>query len=81
MAKKVKIEFEDEGFKKILKENSVAQLVIEQTLAIAQRAGEGFEGEVVWGYNNTRPVGFVHSTDAKSAKEEAENKVLSKAVK
>lgn len=79
--KKVKIEFIDKGFKEILQQQGVWDVVREETVAIKQRAGEYFEADIVFGYNNTRPVGFVHSINQLGAKEEAENKTLSKAVK
>ena len=79
--KKVKIEFIDEGFKEILQQQGVWDVVREETVAIKQRAGEYFEADIEFGYNNTRPVGFVHSINKLGAQEEAENKTLSKAVK
>ena len=79
--KKVKIEFIDRGFKEILRQQGVWDVVREETVAIKQRAGENFEADIAFGYNNTRPVGFVHSINQLGAQEEAENKTLSKAVK
>lgn len=81
MAKKVKIEFIDKGFKEILKSSGTWDVVREQTVAIKQRAGELYEADITFGYNNTRPVGFVHNINSLGAIEEAENKTLSKAVK
>jgi len=79
--KKVKIEFIDKGFKELLRQQGVWDVVREETVAIKQRAGELYEADITFGYNNTRPVGFVHNIDALGAIDEAENKTLSKAVK
>lgn len=81
MAKKVKIEFIDKGFKELLRQQGVWDVVREETVAIKQRAGELYEADITFGYNNTRPVGFVHNINALGAIDEAENKTLSKAVK
>lgn len=79
--KKVKIEFIDKGFKELLRQQGVWDVVREETVAIKQRAGELYEADITFGYNNTRPVGFVHNINALGAIDEAENKTLSKAVK
>lgn len=81
MAKKVKIEFIDKGFKELLRQQGVWDVVREETVAIKQRAGELYEADITFGYNNTRPVGFVHNINSLGAIDEAENKTLSKAVK
>lgn len=82
MAKtKIKLEFIDAGFKQILKSEGTREIVESQANAIQQRAGDLYESQVVYGYGGSRWVGFVHNIDNKGAKDEAENKTLSKAVK
>ena len=84
---KTKIEFISKGFKEILQEPKVATLVGDIGMDIEMRAnassqyGDVYTHEVEIGYSGSRWVGFVHNTDYKGAKDEAENKTLSKAVK
>lgn len=90
----VQIKFNSEGFRQILLGDGVRQVVQDATDRIANTANanltdpgsDGFEGDVVEsprmsGYGNGgRWVGFVRSVDAGAAEDEAENKVLSRAV-
>lgn len=76
-----KIEFIDQGFRDLLLSGGTKDLISGLASQIASRAGEGFSSEVVVGYNGSRWIAFVHSDDTEAAKEEAENKVLSGAVR
>lgn len=80
-AKVEKIEFIDEGFREILLSGGTKELISSKAAQIASRAGEGFSSEVMVGYNGSRWIAFVHSDDKEAAKEEAENKILSGAVR
>lgn len=89
MAKQIRLEFNSDGFKQILKSDGVKELVKEQTDTIKDRANgnidgesEGFSSEVIYGgYGGGRWVGFVNTTDAASQRAEAEDKALSRAVR
>lgn len=90
----IQIKFNSEGFRQILLGDGVKNVVQDVTDRITANANanlmdpgsEGYEGDVVEsprmsGYGNGgRWVGFVRSTDARAAADEAENKSLSRAV-
>ena len=83
-----RIVFNSAGFKEILESDGVHDLVQETADGICDRAnanntrgGEGFATSVIHGnYGGGRWIGFVKSTDEKSAQAEAEDKALSGAV-
>lgn len=91
MSTEIKIEFKPQGFAECLQELSgQVQSVAE---GIASRAtgylttGGGFHVEMTnapryqdSAYGVSRPVAYVMASDEESIKEEAENKILSKAV-
>lgn len=80
--KSARIEFKSAGFKEILTGEGVKNLVTGTVQEIAQRAGDGFEYDVIYGgYGGGRWIGFVGSTDRESAAAESEHKVLSSAVR
>ena len=89
MAKQIRIEFNSDGFKQILKSDGVKSMVQEHTDTIRDRANgnidgesEGFSSDVIYGgYGGGRWVGFVSTTDAASQRAEAEDKALSRAVR
>ena len=82
MSKKstIKIEFIDKGFREVLSSSGVYNMVSDEAQAIAARAGEGFERDVVKGYNGSRWIAFVHATTQEAAVREAEEKILSGAL-
>ena len=89
MANQIRIDFNSDGFKAILKSDGVKSMVQEQTDTIRDRANgniegesEGFSADVIYGgYGGGRWVGFVSTTDAASQRAEAEDKALSRAVR
>lgn len=89
MAEQIKIEFNSDGFKQILKSDGVKSLVQGQTDTIRDKANasigedsEGFRSETMYGgYGGGRWVGFVSTTDEASQRAEAEDKALSRAVR
>lgn len=89
MGKQIRIKFNSDGFKQILKSDGVKSLVTDETKTIADRANgniegdsEGFSTDVIYGgYGGGRWVGFVSTTDLASMQAESENKALSKAVR
>lgn len=91
MSTKTEIKFNPAGFAECLQ--GLSGTVQSQAEAIASRAsaylekGSGFHVEMTQmaryqdsAYGVTRPVAYVVSNDEETAKEEAENKILSKAV-
>lgn len=90
MAKqKMVIEWNHEGFEALLCDEGTMGLVREYTERICEaanannhRGGSGFELGTRLGraYGSQRAMGFVYSTDQKSAVAESEDKALSKAV-
>ena len=89
MAKQVEIEFFSEGFEQILTSRGVMSAVESATNGIWARAnanntrgGTGFHSGTRIGraYGSQRALGFVYTTDRKSAIAEAEDKALSEAV-
>lgn len=91
MATQIKIQFNPAGFSECL--NQGAGLVESEAQKIAQRAngyvtrGSGFHVEMAdepkfqdSSYGVTRPVARVVANDEETSAEEAENKILSKAV-
>lgn len=89
MANKVEIEFISEGFEQILTSAGTMSAVQSATNEIRTRAnanntrgGTGFYSGTRIGraYGSQRALGFVYTTDRKSAEAEAEDKALSGAV-
>ncbi len=89
MAQKMTIEWNHAGFEALLCDAGTMALVKEQTERICQaananndRGGNGFECATRLGkaYGSQRALGFVYSTDNKSAIAESEDKALSRAV-
>jgi hypothetical protein len=89
MARQVDIEFFSEGFEQILTSSGTMSAVQAATNGIYQRAnannkrgGTGFHSGTRIGraYGSQRALGFVYTTDRKSAIAEAEDKALSEAV-
>lgn len=89
MAKQVEIEFFSEGFEQILTSAGTMSAVQSATNGIWARAnannnrgGTGFHSGTRIGraYGSQRALGFVYTTDNKSAIAEAEDKALSEAV-
>ena len=89
MAKQVRLQFISDGFREILLSDGVKSLVEENAKKIQEKANSGIDGQSegflanVWQgqYGGGRWIGSVTTTDFESQKAEAENKVLSKAVK
>lgn len=90
MAKQVEIEFFSEGFEEILTSsgtmdavNSAASAIRERANANNTRGGSGFfsGSRIGRAYGSQRALGFVYTSDNKSAKAEAEDKALSEAVR
>lgn len=90
MAKQVEIEFFSEGFEEILTSsgtmdavNSAAAAIRERANANNTRGGSGFfsGSRIGRAYGSQRALGFVYTSDNKSAKAEAEDKALSEAVR
>lgn len=82
-----RIVFNSAGFKEILESDGVHDLVQETADGICDRAnannnrgGEFATNVIKGGYGGGRWIGFVKSTDEKSAQAEAEDKALSGAV-
>ena len=89
MAKQVEIEFFSEGFEQILTSAGTMSAVQSATNGIWARAnannnrgGTGFHSGTRIGraYGSQRALGFVYTTDRKSAIAESEDKALSEAV-
>lgn len=89
MAKQVEIEFFSEGFEQILTSAGTMSAVQSATEGIWARAnannnrgGTGFHSGTRIGraYGSQRALGFVYTTDRKSAIAESEDKALSEAV-
>lgn len=89
MAKQIEIEFFSKGFEQILTSGGTMGVVQSATKSIRGRAntnntrgGTGFNSGTRIGraYGSQRALGFVYTTDRKSALAEAEDKALSKAV-
>ena len=89
MAKQVEIEFFSEGFEQILTSAGTMSAVQSATEGIWARAnannnrgGTGFHSGTRIGraYGSKRALGFVYTTDRKSAIAESEDKALSEAV-
>lgn len=86
----IKIEFNSAGFREILLSDGVKSAVSNATDSIASRAQSNTDGEIIAdvvesprmsGYGNGgRWVGFVTAGDYKAQRDEAEDKILSKAV-
>lgn len=84
----IRLEFNSEGFKEILESEGVRDLVQETADGIRDRAndnntrgGDGFASNVILGgYGGGRWIGFVKSTDDKSAIAESEDNALTGAV-
>ena len=89
MATRTTIEWNHEGFEEILCCEGTMNLVQQQTERICDNAnannnhgGKGFDSATRMGraYGSRRALGFVYSTDDKSAIAESEDKALSRAV-
>jgi hypothetical protein len=89
MANKVEIEFISEGFEQILTSDGTMSAVQSAASEIRTRAnanntrgGSGFYSGTRIGkaYGSQRALGFVYTTDEKSARAESEDKALSGAV-
>lgn len=89
MAKKVEIQFFSEGFEQILTSDGTMSAVKSAAESIRARAnennthgGSGFYAGTRTGraYGSQRALGFVYTSDEKSAIAEAEDKALSEAV-
>lgn len=81
MAKKSKIEFIDQGFIDVLSSDGCKAKVEEVTSSVASRAGANFSPHVKYYGPAHRYIGFVNPNNFEGVKEEAENKVLSSAVR
>ena len=88
MSVKVRMEFNSAGFKEVLESDGVRAAVDEIGQEIASRANanisgesDGFEVTTVKGYDSDRWITIVTASDFEASKEEAENKVLTRAVK
>lgn len=90
MANQVEIEFFSEGFEEILTSsgtmnavNSAAAAIRERANANNTRGGSGFfsGSRIGRAYGSQRALGFVYTSDKKSAIAEAEDKALSEAVR
>lgn len=91
MSTKIQIEFKPQGFAECLQGlsgqvQSTAETIASRASSYLIRGG-GFHVEMTnmpryqdSAYGVTRPVAYVMSNDDETAKEEAENKILSKAV-
>lgn len=81
-----RIVFNSEGFRQILLSEGCKELIQSTTEEIAAKAngnygGDGFEPSVqVGGYGGGRWIGFVSSTDKKSAAAESEDQALTRAL-
>lgn len=83
MTVKVRIELDHDGIRELLMSEGVASACLNAAQNIAARAGEGFEvvGPKTLGYGGGR-VGYgVAATTYEARLAEAEDKVLSKAVR
>lgn len=78
---KVKLQFIDKGFQDILSAPGTLDAVKAATESIQAKAGQGYEAETSYYGQGHRWMGFVHTTDTESMKDEAENKTLTKAVR
>lgn len=89
MGKQIRLEFNSDGFRQILKSDGVKGLVQKQSDTIKNRANaningesEGFSSETIYGgFGGGRWVGFVSTTDEASQRAESEDKALSRAVR
>ena len=91
MSAKVKIEFNSKGFEQILTSEGAGSVCKQQAEAIKNRADAGLTaddtpgyatgGKIVKAYGSKRWMYFVHTTDAATMFAEAEDQVLSKAVR
>lgn len=89
MATRMTIEWNHDGFEALLCDGGTMQLVQQQAERIRDaanannnRGGDGFVSATRLGraYGSQRALGFVYSTDDKSALAESEDKALSRAV-
>lgn len=89
MAKQVEIEFYSAGFEQILTSGGTmsavqqaANTIKDRANAMNTRGGTGFFSGTRIGraYGSQRALGFVYTSDEKSAEAEAEDKALSSAV-
>ena len=89
MAERMTIEWNHDGFEALLCDAGTMDLVQAQAVRICDnananntRGGKGFQYATRLGraYGSQRALGFVYSTDKKSAIAEAEDKALSRAV-
>ena len=75
------LQFNSAGFRSILLGDGVRSLVESVTENIRSSAGPGFESSVFVGsYGGGRWVGSVGTTDYESMRDEAEDKVLERAI-
>lgn len=81
MASKTKLVFIDKGFQDILSTNGTLEAVKAATDSIQAKAGQGYEADTSYYGQGHRWMGFVHTTDTESMKDESENKTLTKAVR
>lgn len=89
MAVKLEIEWNHDGFERVLCSEGTMSAVKQQAERIRAaananntRGGEGFKSSTRTGraYGSQRALGFVYTTDEKSRVAESEDKALSKAV-
>ena len=89
MATKMEIVWNHQGFEEILKSPGTASAVESAMKSIQNRAnannhrgGKGFGAgkRITRAYGSNRWLGFVYTTDIKSAKAESEDKALTRAV-
>jgi hypothetical protein len=81
MVSKTKLVFIDKGFQDILSAPGTLDAVKATTESIQAKAGQGYEADTSYYGQGHRWMGFVHTTDTESMKDEAENKTLTKAVR
>lgn len=74
----VKIVLNSQGIQRMLKSPEVQALISEKVNNVAQRAGDGFVGDVRIGRRRT--VGRVHATSLKAHKKNMKNNILLKAL-
>lgn len=81
MASTTKLEFIDQGFRDILSADGTKSCVEGIASSIQMNAGPEYESDVSFFGPGHRWMGFVHTTNVESMKDEAENKTLTKAVR
>ena len=77
----VRFKFKSGGFAAVLNSPGVRGEITRRTNAIAEAAGDGFDGDVIDGsYGGGRPIGIVRTANTSARRAEAKDKKLSKAI-